>query len=197
MRKAFFSIVFLTLMALAFAQGQHNGEEKCLSYAITYSGMTSPYQDYSSVTPQYQGFNYSHVAAYYLGTTMHYTVSITNACKRTFNSLRAVGVEYYYEGNIMPGQDFTESTPWYNGPTQTFFIDTLNPESTVSFDGSYFAPPGTSPGLDLTRLILMHWQARNPDTVLWSDGRIILDDPHAGLSGARARRSNRPSPKAE
>jgi len=180
-KKLAFAIALLALVSFGLADGQHDGEKKCLDYSITYVGMTAPFQNYAYLTPQYPGLDYAHVAGYYLGTPMQYNVELTNTCKRTFNHLRLVGIQYYYNAGLLPGQDFTDATPWYNGPDQTFFVDTLKAGQTATFHGIYVPPYTALPGLDMTRLIIAHWESGNPATVDWSDGRKIIDDPHANI----------------
>lgn len=185
MGKLVFALALLAAMALVFAGGDHNGEAGCISYKIVYTDMTAPFQDYSSTTPQFPGFDYAHVPAYWLGTPMKYRVEFTNTCKRTFKNLRVVGAQYYYgedAEDLMPGQFFTEATPWYNGPTQTFFVGTLKGGQTAVLQGSYVVTNLAAPGLDRTRLLVMHWEGGNPDEVEdWSDGRVIIDDQHANI----------------
>jgi len=150
----------------------HDGEQKCLSYSITYVDPPA-HEDYPE-------FGYYGVPAYYLGESMHYSVEVTNTCKRTFKSLRVVGVQRYFNDGLLPYQDWTEAAPYWNGASQTFFINTLKPGESEVFSGSYNILGGVA-GLDQTQLLIMHWEAGNPDSVDWSKGRIIVNNEQAGI----------------
>ena len=168
-----FAFALISLLAgFAFAQGNHNGEADCLSYEITYTG--------PQVLVDYPQFGYYAVPGYYLGSTMTYKVEVTNTCKRTFKNLRVVGVQRYFESGLLPYQAWTESAPYWNGDSQTFFIDRLDGGETETFYGSYAILGGVA-GLDQTQLLIMHWAGGNPESVDWSEGRIIVDDGQAGI----------------
>lgn len=177
--RALFLALFLSLFAAtafataqASAQGGHLGEEKCLSYNIGY--INPPlFTDY----PQYGHFN---VPGYYIGMPMNYQITLANNCKRTFNNIRVIGVQTYYEGAILPDQVWSESAPYWNGQNQTFFVDSFKAGQNVSFNGTYFSLNGR-PGLDKTRLIVMHWAQGNPKALDSFEGRVIIDDSAAGI----------------
>ncbi|MFA6036277.1 MAG: hypothetical protein WC759_04955 [Candidatus Micrarchaeia archaeon] len=170
--KIGFAVVLLSLIAgFAFAGG-HNGEEKCLSYTVSYVN-PDLYVDYSEL-------GYTNVPGWYIGHTMHYKVEVTNTCQRTFQHLRVVGAQRYYESSLLPYQSWTESAPYWNGDSQTFFISRLDGGETETFYGSY-AILGGAAGLDQTQLLIMHWEAGNPESVDWSEGRIITNNEQAGI----------------
>lgn len=170
--KIGFAMVLLSLITgFAFAGG-HNGEEKCLSYTVSYVN-PEVYVDYPT-------FGYYGVPGYYLGHTMNYKVEVTNTCKRTFKNLRFVGVQRYFESSLMPYQSWTEAAPYWNGDSQTFYTDTLNAGETETFYGRFDILGGVA-GLDQTQLLIMHWEAGNPDSVDWSEGRIITNNGQAGI----------------
>ena len=170
--RAVFAFILLSLLAgFAAAQGNHGGEERCLSYEIAYLN-PDLFVDYP--IPGYFG-----VPGYYLGGTIEYEINITNACKRTFKHITVVTVQRYFDGGLMPGQVWTEEEPYWNCETQTFYLSSLGGEESATLYGSYTTGPGTLPGLDRTQLLIAHWKEGTEDD--WSDGRIILNDPLAGV----------------
>ncbi|HIH20807.1 TPA: hypothetical protein HA244_06070 [Candidatus Micrarchaeota archaeon] len=170
----------LLVSGLAFAYtphyGQHSGEQNGISYSLVYDN-----------PPLYLDFpddGYYRLPAFYLGSTMRYTITLMNTAKRTFEHLRVIGVQEYLEGGIVEGQDWTEETMptiLSNGLSQTFYVDELRPGQTVVLEGSFFVPFEAHPGLDRTRLLVLHWQPANANSANGGTGRVIVNDGFAGV----------------
>ncbi len=166
-------IASLFTSAAFAAEGNHFGEQECLNYSISYLN-PALFVNY----PQYGHYN---VPGYYIGMPMNYLITISNKCERSLYNLRAVGVQTEFNGTMLPDQAWSEGAPHWNGDSQTFFIPRLKGGQSVSFYAKYFSLNGR-PGLDKTRLLVLHWAAKNPETSGGaSAGRIIIDDENAGI----------------
>jgi len=164
----------LTLLLMAFNStafaGQHVGERKQLDYFIEYaspSGFTGSDQTADS--------NLWGLPLYFQGETMRYRIHIQNNSNRTFNHLRVIASQEYFladgaqRGALMPGN-----------ATQSFFVPTIQPFQEIVLNGSYEIGTEGFPGFDQTHLMIEHWASENGKPAD-NRGRVIIDDPTAGL----------------
>ena len=179
MKNALIGLLLFVSFAFAYTPhyGMHSGEQNGLSYSIEY--LNPPlHLDFPSG-------GYYNLAAYYIGTTMSYKITLTNVEKRTFKNLRVIGVQEYLQGGIVPEQSWNEETMQnvlFNGLGQTFFVSELRPGQSVELTGSFAIPYTALPGLDRTRLLVLHWQGENAQIgARGGTGRVIVNDAFAGV----------------
>jgi hypothetical protein len=177
-KNALIGLLLFVGFAFAYTQhyGVHSGEQNDLAYSIEY--LNPPlYLDFP-------GDGYYHLDAFYIGTTMNYEITLTNVAKRTFNNLRVIGVQEYLQGGIVPGQSWSEEAMQNvlsNGLGQTFSVPELKSGQSVELQGSFFIPYTALPGLDRTRLLVLHWQNENAYAANGGTGRVIVNDAFAGV----------------
>ncbi|MFH1056913.1 MAG: hypothetical protein V1717_03920 [Candidatus Micrarchaeota archaeon] len=177
-RIALIGLILAVSLAFAYTPnyGMHSGEQNDLAYSIEYLA--------PSLFVDYPDDGYYHLAGYYIGTTMHYKITLTNAAKRTFKNLRVIGVQEYLQGGLVQGQSWNEDAMQNvlsNGIGQTFYVPELRPAQSVELTGSFYIPLNALPGVDRTRLIVLHMQNENANEANGGTGRVIVNDAFAGV----------------
>jgi hypothetical protein len=170
-------------------QGKHVGDGEPLNWSIDYydqwgrtvadaNGLTYYHDrlggdiqfDYSKVMPQQYWGVYP---MYYLGTTMRYTVTVSNESPdRTYQHLRVVAIQEY----------FTEDETWGErmGPdaAKDWYVPQLGPGESVVLEGSMWISENMRAGIDQTHIQVQHW---NPGSGQPGPGSVIIDDAKAAL----------------
>jgi len=166
----------------------HKGEVPLLDYWIEYrgaEGVTTAYED----GILYEGFNgfvtlqdtilperyFGSYPLYYTGSTMHYTLHIINTGARTYRNLRVVTMQEFLNVEGDAGNTFPK--PFM----EEWFVETIRPGVELVFEGSMAIPNIDESGLDQTHLQIFHWdQGKGKDHTVGM-GRLLIDDPQAGI----------------
>ncbi len=174
--------------ALINQTGNHFGEIPPLEYSIEYSesaGTTivsasgieyvpfsGPASHGNIFLPEKYFGNYP---LYFSGSILHFAVHIKNIDTRTYRNLRIVVAEEYL--NIDGGAGAPFPAPAIMG----WFVGEIRPGEEVVLPGSMPLPNFGPSGIDQTHLQILHWDGKEGDKTNVGSGRVIIDDPQAGL----------------
>ena len=183
-------VVFLALPALAFAggltpkTGNHFGEIPTFDYLIEYldtKGITTV--DETGI--DYGGFGHENTILpeeyfheyplYFTGDTLRFAVHIKNVSKRTYKNLRVVTAQEFLNIEGGAGVPFTACY------LHDWFVRGLMPGEEVVLEGSMLIPNISNSGIDQTHLQILHWDSGGEDKKNVGGGRVIVDDPQAGI----------------
>ena len=185
-------IIFLVfgIMHPAFAggltpkTGNHFGEIPPLDYRIEYldaKGITTV----NETGIDYGGFGHENTILpeeyfheyplYFTGDTLRFAVHIKNVSKRTYKNLRVVTAQEFLNDEGGAGEPFPDSY------LHDWFVRSLRPGEEDVLEGSMLIPNILSSGIDQTHLQILHWDSGGEDKKNVGSGRVIVDDPQAGI----------------
>jgi hypothetical protein len=189
---------------IADTTGNHYGEQRFIEYEIIYKdypGILTINAQGShyyfprwnlqfTVSTDYDEEYYGEYPVYFIGQTMYYEIHIKNTGMRTYKNLRIVAMQEYHE--TKSGYDYTGYYEITDGKlmpgdsTQEWFVEEIERGQTIVLVGCYTPPWGVHPGLDQTHLQIWHHYNDdnldfNSDSGTDAPGRLIIDDPHAGV----------------
>jgi len=169
--------------------GKHTGESSPFEYSIEYLnplGVTivdetgifydpfdfgSSHDEFTILPANYFG-SYD---LYFVGSTVQFRVHITNTGSRTYKNLLIRTQQELL--NPLGGA----GTPFPEPNDNEWFVRSLGPGKTVVLEGSV-VPSGDIPsGIDQTHLQIIHLDNSSKAHERKGSGRILLDDPQAGL----------------
>lgn len=168
--------------------GKHYGEAKNLEYSIEYldplgvtianeTGITFlPFSGGQSFDPTVLPEQYfDEYPLYFSGGTLHFIVHIKNTGKRTFRNLLVKTAKEFLNTEGGTGEPFPENN------TQEWFVENLLPGEKLELLGTFEIPNIQTSGIDQTHLQILHLGANEAGQGEGAPGRIIVDDPQAGL----------------
>ncbi len=171
-------------------KGKHVGYAETLSWSIEYTGQWgrtvvsaggavfhhdlccggAVTADPSWIYPEQYWGEYP---MYYLGTDMHYRITVANThSDRTYRHLRLVAIQEYFSPEGEWGEWMGEDA------AKDWYIPELKPGEIAVFDGSFHIAPDGRPGLNQTHIQVQHW---NNGTGIPGPGSVIVDDVKAAL----------------
>lgn len=171
-------------------KGKHIGYVDSLSWSIEYTGQWGRtvvsadgavfYHDLccgSAMTADpswiYPEQYWGQYPMYYMGTDMHYRITLTNDDpNRTYRHLRLVSIQEYFSPEGEWGEWMGEDA------AKDWYIPELKPGESVFFDGSFHIAPDGLPGLNQTHIQVQHW---NGGKGIPGPGSVIIDDAKAAL----------------
>lgn len=195
--KTFVVVVLATTLFLPYAAlanveklatqtGNHTGEMRNFEYWIEYldsQGITTanatgiyfkPFNWFWSYMPTLLPVEYyGDYPLYFVGNTLRFKVHIKNVSKRTFKNLKVITAQELL--NVEGGWGIPFPSPY----TQNWLLSEFGPGEEVILEGSMLIPNLQTSGIDQTHLQILHWD--NDDDTSGNSGRIIVDDPQAGL----------------
>lgn len=172
---------------ISAALGNHTGEKNDLLYRVEYlnplgittvheNGITydpfgfSPFTENTILPERYFGS----YPLYFAGETVSYRIHVASTGKRTFRNLRVTAAQEYLHTDGGQGVAFSAPLSWN--------VPELSADSEIILAGNAPIPANGRSGIDQTHLIIEH-----SDTSKYGDhddngkGRVIVDDPQAGL----------------
>ena len=164
--------------------GEHVGEVNSLKYHIEYLnplGVTTA--DATGITyDSIFGTNHETTLLpdtywgdyplYFSGGTLHYRIHLSNSSGRSFHHIKVFAWQEFLNIDGHAGEPMHE-TP------ESWYIETLRGNETIVLEGTFTIPFSGSSGIDQTHLQILHWAPGGVDPV--GSGRVIVDDPQAGL----------------
>lgn len=176
-----------TIMPLPYSGG-HNGEQPSIAYRVDYVspfGITSA--NAAGITYAPFGFPptfeptvlperyFGSYALYFAGGPFSFVLHLKNTGKRTYRNLLVIAAQEFL--NIGGGA----GVPFPGDAAHNWFVPKLGPGEEVALYGALTLPTLGSSGIDQTHLQILHWE--NDETVSpdVGTGRVLLDDPQAGL----------------
>jgi len=170
-------------------QGNHTGDAKPLSWKIEYldawgrtvvSGTGGLfYHDrccggYQTTDPSwlYPQQYWGTYPMYYIGTTMHYRITLCNDTNRTYKNLRVIAIQEYFNPAGHAGEMIG------NDAAEDWLVPELLSGQCVSLDGVFAIPNDGEGGLDQTHLQVQHWDKGRGQT---GRGAVILDETKAAI----------------
>lgn len=169
--------------------GQHLGESKRFEYwveylnplgittvdatGITYNPFSFPStKDENTILPERYFAKYP---LYFSNAPVSFLLHLKNTSKRTFNNLFVIvrQEQINTEGN--------SGEPFPSPNSSQWFIRTFSPGEETTLNGTVVVSDAVPSGIDQTHLQIIHWDNSNKQQTSKGAGRIILDDPQAGL----------------
>lgn len=164
--------------------GNHLGEIPLLDYWIEYldaKGITTVDEtgiDYGglghedAILPERYFGEYP---LYFTGNTLRFVVHIKNVGKRTYKNLRVVTAQEFLNIEGEAGEPFPDSY------LHDWFVPELRSGDEIVLHGSMLIPNILSSGIDQTHLQILHWDNEGEDKKNVGSGRVIVDNPQAGI----------------
>ncbi|MDO8521465.1 MAG: hypothetical protein Q7S52_05095 [bacterium] len=166
----------------------HKGEKPSIAYHVEYmsplgvttasaSGITyAPFGYFPTFEPTILPARYfGDYPLYFSDSQFALTVHLKNTGKRTYRNLLVITAQEFLNtdggaGLLFPGN-----------AAHNWNVTKLGPGEEVALVGEMRLPSFGSSGIDQTHLQILHWEndTEEPDQV--GKGRILLDDPQAGL----------------
>lgn len=110
---------------------------------------------------------------YYLGTDMHYRITLANSDpNRTYRHLRLVAIQEYFSPDGEWGEWMGEDA------ARDWYIPELKSGESAVYEGSFLIAANGRPGLNQTHIQVQHW---NGGTGIPGPGSVIIDDVNSAL----------------
>ncbi|MDO8504752.1 MAG: hypothetical protein Q7S36_02765 [Candidatus Liptonbacteria bacterium] len=168
---------------------RHKGEIKYFEYSVEYLGplgVTTAGADGITYSPFAGGASHEDTLLpdkyfgdyplYFSGGELNYIIHLKNTGPRTFKNLKITASQEFLNPSGGEGEAFAGTD------AQEWFIRELASGEEISLAGQIIIPADGRSGIDQTHLQIFHsensenWDAENEGA-----GRLILDDPQAGL----------------
>ena len=173
---------------LATQTGEHTGEARNFEYWIEYldfKGITTadatgiyfkPFNWFWSYLPTILPEQYfNDYPLYFAGNTLKFRVHITNTSKRIYRNLQVLTAQELLNTAGEAG------TPFPSPYIQEWFVEKIGAGEEIVLEGSMLIPNLQTSGIDQTHLQIIHLNSEGGTPNTENGGRIILDDPQAGL----------------
>lgn len=199
MKRTFLTLCVLGLFAVAQsvsaeilmplpAPSGHKGEKPAIAYHVEYHdplGVTTagptgilfaPFGYYPTFAPTILPERYFRTyPLYFAGGPFSFTLHLENVGKRTYRNLMVITAQEYLN------TDGGAGVPFPGGAAHNWFVRKLGPGEHLALSGSLTLPTFGSSGIDQTHLQILHWEDDTAESDEVGKGRILLDDPQAGL----------------
>ncbi|OGZ06783.1 MAG: hypothetical protein A3C93_02335 [Candidatus Lloydbacteria bacterium RIFCSPHIGHO2_02_FULL_54_17] len=176
-----------TLYPLPVSDG-HKGEKPSIAYHIEYlsplgvttagpTGITyAPYGYYPTFEPTVLPARYFRTyPLYFGGESFAFVVHLENTGKRTYRNLLVITAQEFLNTEGGAG------VPFPGEAAHNWSVPKLGPGESIALSGAMTLPAFGSSGIDQTHLQILHWENDETELEDVGKGRVLLDDPQAGL----------------